>query len=95
MANSFRSEGYGAASALLFINAYCKSRSLLTSRKTWKLLIDNKAMVERLNEYTDSWKVKMGKQHLRPEADITKVADSLLREIDGIQIKHVKGHQDS
>lgn len=52
-------------------------------------------MVERLNEYTDSWKVKMGKQHLRPEADITKVADSLLREIDGIQIKHVKGHQDS
>jgi hypothetical protein len=46
MANSFRSEGYGAASALLFITAYCKARSIPTSGKIWKLLIDNKAMVD-------------------------------------------------
>jgi ribonuclease HI len=95
MANSFRSEGYGAASALLFITAYCKAWDLPTSGKTWKLLIDNKAMVDRLNEHKEAWKRKGGKYHIRPEADITKVTDTLLRGLDDIQIMHIKGHQDS
>jgi ribonuclease HI len=95
MANSFRAEGYGAASALVFTTAYCQVNQINKDHKTWQLFIDNKAMVDRLTEHSTPWKRK-AKHQTRPEADITNVAESLLqREFHKIRITHIKSHQDT
>jgi ribonuclease HI len=93
MANSFRAEGYGAASALVFLTAYCQLNQVKTKPKTWYMFIDNKSMVSRLTEHITPWKRK-AKHHTRPEADITNVAGTLLQQGFHIQIAHVKSHQD-
>jgi hypothetical protein len=55
MANSFRAEGYGAASALLIVISYIEVHNIPTDGKTWILHIDNKSMVDRLAEHTTPW----------------------------------------
>jgi hypothetical protein len=93
LANSFRAEGYGASSALLFIAAFLKLFDVTPSdNMTWYLYIDNKSMVDRLSE--SSWKHKLSRQQLRPEVDITNVAARLIQTLKGVQISHVKSHQD-
>jgi hypothetical protein len=58
MANSFRAEGYGAASALVFLTAFYQANQVETNTKTWHMYIDNKSMVSRLTEHETPWKRK-------------------------------------
>jgi ribonuclease HI len=78
MANSFRAEGYGAASALLYITAYYRMQKLDMRTKTWRIYINNKAMVDRLSKYSTPWRRK-SKHQLRPEANITNVSEAMLQ----------------
>jgi ribonuclease HI len=94
MADSFRAEGYGAASALLFVIAYMESNQIPLEHTTWKLHIDNKSMVGRLSEHNKSW-ARRPKHQTRPESDITNVAEELLRKLPNVQVLHIKGHQDN
>jgi ribonuclease HI len=93
LANSFRAEGYGAASALLFVIAYLEAHRIPIAHKSWKLHIDNKSMVDRLTEYTKLRKRK-AKHQTRLEVDITNIADELLRKLSNVQVLHIKSHQD-
>jgi hypothetical protein len=92
LANSFRSEGYGAASALLFLTAYHRFHGIDKWRKAINIYIDNKSLVGRLSEHKIGWKCRP-KHHMRPENDITLVAEQLLGNWDNVQIIHVKSHQ--
>jgi ribonuclease HI len=94
MANSFRAEGYGAASALLFVIAYMESNQIPLEHTTWKLHIDNKSMVGRLSEHNKSW-ARRPKHQTRPESDITNIAEKLLCKLPKVQVLHVKSHQDN
>jgi hypothetical protein len=94
MANSFRAEGYGAASALLLVISYIEVHNIPTDGNTWTLHINNKSMVDRLAEHTTPWKRK-SKHQTRPEADITNIADKLMQKISHVQVKHIKSQQDS
>jgi hypothetical protein len=51
-------------------------------------------MVRSLNEHTTPWKWK-AKHHLRPEADITNVDDTMLQDFGHIQVEHIRSHQDT
>jgi hypothetical protein len=92
LANSFRAEGYGAASVMLFIVAILQHHEIIQTKETsWQLYIDNKSMVDRLSQ---PWNQIMPKQKLRPEADITNMASRLLQKQDGTRVLHVKSYQD-
>jgi ribonuclease HI len=93
LANSFRSEGYGAAAALLFLAAFQEFHNIVNNTVTLKLFIDNKSMVDRLNEYMTPWK-RSNKHQSRPEVDITNTAEDFLGKFPKFEVRHVKSHQD-
>jgi hypothetical protein len=91
LAESFRAEGYGLAAALLFLSSMTKHLKIDIQKHSWKFYIDNKAMIHRMQSY--QWKEKITKWNLRPDADITNLADEYLRNFPASLI-HVKSHQD-
>jgi hypothetical protein len=91
LAESFRSEGYGLASAAAFIMAMAMFLPIQIKRHRWKFYIDNKAMIQRMESYDGN--IRHSKWNLRSDADITNKAYYYLRHIPGSLI-HVKSHQD-
>jgi hypothetical protein len=51
LAESFRSEGYGLASAAAFIMAMISFLQISIPEHSWKFYIDNKAMIQRMESY--------------------------------------------
>jgi hypothetical protein len=92
MAESFRSEGYGIASAGLFIRNMVRRFAINPTQHSWKLYVDNKSMIQRLQGYESHDHVS--RWNLRPDEDIAKLASKLLQHVP-IQIKHIKSHQDT
>jgi ribonuclease HI len=91
LAESFRAEGYGLAAALIFLSSLTKHLKIDKQKYSWKFYIDNKAMIQRMHSY--QWKEKITKWNLRPDADITNLADDYLQHFPASLI-HVKSHQD-
>jgi hypothetical protein len=92
MAESFRSEGYGIASAGLFIRNLVKRFNIKPTQHSWFLYVDNKSMIQRLQGYEEHDSIS--RWNLRSDEDIAKVAHTLLKTVP-IRIKHIKSHQDA
>jgi hypothetical protein len=92
LAESFRSEGYGLASVALFLHQLKQQYKFNPDQHTWKIYIDNKSLIQRMASYKNS-STHHSKWHLRPDADITNTAHSLLQPFPA-EIIHVKSHQD-
>jgi ribonuclease HI len=91
LAESFRSEGYGLASAAAFIMAMVTFLKFSTQEHSWKFYIDNKAMIQRMESYKAT--IRHSKWNLRSDSDITNKAHEYLRHIPA-SLVHVKSHQD-
>jgi hypothetical protein len=91
LGESFRSEGYGIASASAFLMAMVTFLNISVDDHIWKFYIDNKAMIQRLESYRHC--TPHSRWHLRSDADITNKANENLQHIPAI-IEHVKSHQD-
>jgi hypothetical protein len=91
LAESFRAEGYGIASAALFARNLINHFHINKSSHEWFFYLDNSSMIQRLSGYSCS---SIPKWNLRPDEDITKMAYKILLPIPHTLI-HVKSHQDS
>jgi hypothetical protein len=92
LAESFRAEGYGAASLGLFLRNLVTKFNINAEQHRWKLYIDNKSLIQRLHSF-DKHKC-IPRWNLRPDEDIAKATHKILNHIP-IQLIHTKGHQDS
>jgi hypothetical protein len=52
LAESFRSEGYGLTSALIFVHNLVKTFHILPQEHRWTIYIDNKALIQRMDGYS-------------------------------------------
>jgi hypothetical protein len=91
LAESFRAEGYGIASAAQFAQNMIGRFKINAKEHEWFFYLDNKSMIQRLEGYSQIYTPKW---NLRPDEDITKLAHKLLHTIPH-QLTHVKSHQDN
>jgi hypothetical protein len=92
MAESFRAEGFGIASAASFLKTIIQQFQMSATDFTWKVYIDNQAMIRRMESYRAT--IPSLRWNLRPDADITNLANKQIRTIPA-QYIHVKSHQDA
>jgi hypothetical protein len=90
MAESFRAEGVGLASAAIFANNLINEFNLSPGKYQWRFYLDNKSMITRMEGY-DRW-ISVPRWNLRPDEDVTTTAHKLLRGIPA-EFLHVKSHQ--
>jgi hypothetical protein len=92
LAESFRAEGFGIASAASFLQILIQNFNINTNDFTWRLYVDNQAMIKRMESYRTT--IPHSRWNLRPDADITNRA---YEQITGIPVQyiHVKSHQDN
>jgi hypothetical protein len=91
MAESFRAEGYGLASACLFARNFIHKFGINPQQHHWKIVIDSKSLIQRITRY--GFHINIPRWNLRPDEDICKVAYKLLKKIPAT-IVHVKSHQE-
>jgi hypothetical protein len=91
MAESFRAERYGIASAGQFARNLINEFQINVHEHEWIFYLDNKSMIQRLTGYAQ---LSTPKWNLRPDEDITRMAFHILNPIPHTLI-HVKSHQDS
>jgi hypothetical protein len=91
MAESFRSEGYGLASVLVFIKNMIEHHNVSTENHTWTIYIDNMALIQRMEGY--SVHTPIPRWNLRSDEDITHLANELLSHIPA-RLSHIHSHQD-
>jgi hypothetical protein len=91
LAESFRAEGYGLSSALIFIHNLTSSFNISPTAHQWTIYIDNMALIQRLDGYI--LHVPIPRWNLRSDEDITRTAFNLLNKIPA-KIVHVHSHQD-
>jgi hypothetical protein len=91
LAESFRAEGYGLSSALLFIQNLTSAFNISPPAHEWTIYIDNMALIQRLDGYT--LHVPIPRWNLRSDEDITRTAFNLLNKIPAKKV-HVHSHQD-
>jgi hypothetical protein len=92
MAESFRAEGVGLASAAIFAKNLMAKFELDAEKYQWEFYLDNKSMITRIEGY-DQW-TAVPRWNLRPDEDVTQTAHKLLQGIPA-KFLHVKSHQDS
>jgi hypothetical protein len=92
---SFRAEGYGMASALLWLRLLQRQTGFVRDTTTTNILIcDNQGLLTRIEEAT-KWTYTTPNVTLRPEWDIESVILHNYRELDiPFQFMHVYSHQD-
>jgi hypothetical protein len=91
LAESYRAEAYGLASATAFIRNLVQHFGINVTDHRWFFLLDSKTLIRRMESYrnetiTPKWAHK-------PDADITTVAHNNIRDMNA-QFIHIKGHQD-
>jgi hypothetical protein len=91
LAESFRAEGYGLVSVGLFIKNLIHRFEIDTATKNWKIYIDNKSLIQRIESYEEQLPVP--RRNLKSDEDITKLAYGVWRAIPH-NFTHVKSHQD-
>jgi hypothetical protein len=91
LAESFRAEGYGIASAGLFTRNLINRFQITKNNHSWFFYLDSQSMMQRLSTYSH---ISIAKWNLRPDEDITKLAFMILKPIP-YELIHVKSHQDS
>jgi hypothetical protein len=91
LAESFRAEGYGLASAGIFIKNFINKFNVDANRHSWKIYIDNTSLIKRLASYDDQ--LRVSRWNLRSDEDITSVVQRVWNAIPH-DIIHVKSHQD-
>jgi ribonuclease HI len=92
LAESFRAEGFGIASAASFLKILIQNFNINTNDFTWRLYVDNQAMIKRMESYRTT--IPHSRWNLRPDADITNRANEQITGIP-VQYIHVKSHQDN
>lgn len=90
LAESFRSEGYGLSSALIFIQNLKKEFNIQLRDHKITIHIDNMALIQRMEGCRTQ--VPVPRWNLRSDEDITRLAHSLLTTTTNII--HVHSHQD-
>jgi hypothetical protein len=91
LAESFRAEGYGLTSVLLFIRNIINKFNVRPKEHTWKIYLDSKLLIQRMNSYHT--RLPVPRWNLRPDEDIARTAHNLMAKLP-IQLQHVKSHQD-
>jgi hypothetical protein len=91
LAESFRAEGYGIASAGQFARNLINEFQVNVHEHEWIFYLDNKSMIQRIEGYAQLFTPKW---NLRPDEDITRTAYSIMNPIP-YKLAHVKSHQDS
>jgi hypothetical protein len=91
LAESFRSEGYGLASALIFIHNLIRTFDISPPEHAWNIYINNKSLIQRMDGY--SLYVSIPRWNLRADEDITKTVKQLMRDLP-VKLIHIKSHQD-
>jgi hypothetical protein len=91
MAESFRAEGYGLASACLFAQNLSRKLGINPQQHLWKIVIDSKSLIQRITRYRTH--INTPRWNLRPDEDICKVAYQLLPKFPA-NIIHIKSHQE-
>jgi hypothetical protein len=92
MAESFRAEGFGIASAGAFLQTLIRHFAVQVQHFNWHLFVDNQAMIKRMESYDN--KIPNSGWNLRADADITNFAFGTIQELQPI-FHHVKSHQDT
>jgi ribonuclease HI len=92
LAESFQAEGYGIASALVFVHNLSNQLNISPNHHKWMIYLDNKVLIQCIEGYITN--IPISQWNLRADEDITKVAYSLLKKIPA-QLTHVKSHQDN
>jgi hypothetical protein len=69
LAESFRAEGYGLASAGLFIQNLIKKFNIQMGNHSWQVYINNKSLIQRMETYDTQ--LPIARWNLRPDEDIT------------------------
>jgi hypothetical protein len=92
LAESFRAEGYGLASAGLFVQNLIRKYGIQTEKHSWRVYIDNKSLIQRMETYSEQFGI--ARWNLRPDEDITRAAHDIWRTV-AYQLIHVKSHQDT
>ena len=92
---SFRAEGYGMASALLYLRMIQRERRFTRDRRSINTIIcDNEGLLLRIAEASE-WKYTTPNVTLRAEWDIESVILDLHKQLNmRFAFKHVKSHQD-
>jgi hypothetical protein len=91
LAESFRAEGYGLASAGIFIKSLINKFNVNANRHSWKIYIDNTSLIKRMATYDDQlW---VSRWNLRSDEDITNIVQKVWNALPH-EIIHVKSHQD-
>jgi hypothetical protein len=91
MAESFRAEGYGLTSVLLFIRNLINKFNIRPKEHTWKIHLDSKSLLQRLSSYHT--KMQVPRWNLRPDEDVVRIAHKLMSTLP-IKLCHVRSHQD-
>jgi hypothetical protein len=91
LAESFRSEGYGLASALIFIHNLIRNFDISPHEHLWNIYIDNKALIQRMDGYL--LHIPIPRWNLRADEDISKTVQLLMRDLP-VKLIHIKSHQD-
>jgi hypothetical protein len=91
LAESFRSEGYGLASACLFLQNLLRKFPVDVKKLRCTIYIDNKSLIQRMESF--GTRTNIPRWNLRPDEDICKVAAALLRKLP-VRLQHIKSHQD-
>jgi ribonuclease HI len=91
LAESFRAEGYGLSSALIFIQNMAKQFHIPLATHQITIYIDNMALIQRMEGYRAHLPVP--RWNLRSDEDITRFANKLIVDIP-VNIVHVHSHQD-
>jgi hypothetical protein len=90
LAESFRAESYGLASAAAFLNLLVMAFSLDTTTHKWNFHIDSLTLINRMNKHATENPTSKWNQW--PAIDITTRAHRLLGNIPATYF-HVRGHQ--
>jgi hypothetical protein len=90
LAESFRAEGYGLASAAAFINQLITYFNADANTHKWNFHLDSMTLIQRMLKYESE--VVTPKWHLWPDIDITNKAHELLGKIP-VSYFHVRSHQ--
>jgi hypothetical protein len=91
MAESFRSEGYGLSSVLVFIANMVEHYNINPLDHKWTIYIDNMALIKRLEGYSTN--IPVPRWNLRSDEDIMHFANVLLSSIPA-RLIHIHSHQD-
>ncbi len=92
---SFRAEGYGMASSLLYLRLLQRQFDFQRERRTTNIIIcDNQGLLTRIEEAVE-WTYTTPNVTLRAEWDIESVILNLYQELEiNFTFMHVKSHQD-